>query len=109
MRSLVAGEPSSYDAIDNCQKGMPDGCLVQGTLASVVSHISHSPDRRSRSDRLPEEPAEDDAEPVPGGGGARLYGRCRSEEHTAELQSLMRNSYAVCCLKKTITKSTPEI
>src|SRR3546814_1236528 len=24
----------------------------------------------------------------------------RSEEHTYELQSLMRNSYAVCCLKK---------
>src|SRR3546814_2084577 len=26
--------------------------------------------------------------------------RNRSEEHTSELQSLMRNSYAVCCLKK---------
>src|SRR3546814_5075896 len=25
---------------------------------------------------------------------------CRSEEHTSELQSLMRISYAVCCLKK---------
>src|SRR3546814_10112019 len=25
---------------------------------------------------------------------------CRSEEHTSELQSLMRNSYAVFCLKK---------
>src|SRR3546814_5260924 len=24
----------------------------------------------------------------------------RSEEHTSELQSLMRTSYAVCCLKK---------
>src|SRR3546814_9380944 len=24
---------------------------------------------------------------------------CRSEEHTSELQSLMRNSYAVFCLK----------
>src|SRR3546814_7449553 len=30
----------------------------------------------------------------------------RSEEHTSELQSLMRNSYAVLCLKK--TKKTPE-
>src|SRR3546814_209734 len=29
-----------------------------------------------------------------------------SEEHTSELQSLMRISYAVFCLKKTITKST---
>src|SRR3546814_3787368 len=29
---------------------------------------------------------------------------CRSEEHTSELQSLMRTSYAVFCLKK---KNTP--
>src|SRR3546814_6780877 len=28
------------------------------------------------------------------------YDRCRSEEHTSELQSLMRISYAVFCLKK---------
>src|SRR3546814_3894464 len=28
------------------------------------------------------------------------YGCNRSEEHTSELQSLMRNSYAVFCLKK---------
>src|SRR3546814_7782489 len=27
--------------------------------------------------------------------------QCRSEEHTSELQSLMRKSYAVFCLKKT--------
>src|SRR3546814_3347075 len=27
--------------------------------------------------------------------------KCRSEEHTSELQSLMRISYAVFCLKKT--------
>src|SRR3546814_6385689 len=27
-------------------------------------------------------------------------GQMRSEEHTSELQSLMRNSYAVFCLKK---------
>src|SRR3546814_6644740 len=30
----------------------------------------------------------------------------RSEEHTSELQSLMRISYAVFCLKKTNKKST---
>src|SRR3546814_1385509 len=29
----------------------------------------------------------------------------RSEEHTSELQSLMRNSYAVFCLKKNKTPS----
>src|SRR3546814_5197176 len=33
------------------------------------------------------------------GGGQRGAGR-RSEEHTSELQSLMRISYAVFCLKK---------
>src|SRR3546814_4592193 len=31
----------------------------------------------------------------------------RSEEHTSELQSLMRMSYAVFCLKKKHSKSTP--
>src|SRR3546814_3670605 len=31
-------------------------------------------------------------------------GRERSEEHTSELQSLMRNSYAVYCLKKKTKK-----
>src|SRR3546814_10367844 len=30
----------------------------------------------------------------------RAAGDVRSEEHTSELQSLMRNSYAVFCLKK---------
>src|SRR3546814_9829678 len=30
----------------------------------------------------------------------------RSEEHTSELQSLMRNSYAVFCLKKKTNKTT---
>src|SRR3546814_6088146 len=30
----------------------------------------------------------------------------RSEEHTSELQSLMRNSYAVFCLKKKTQKQT---
>src|SRR3546814_9423101 len=38
-----------------------------------------------------------------GGGPERAWER--SEEHTSELQSLMRNSYAVFCLKK---KNTTE-
>src|SRR3546814_10622383 len=32
--------------------------------------------------------------------GAMFYTEARSEEHTSELQSLMRISYAVFCLKK---------
>src|SRR3546814_6360534 len=34
------------------------------------------------------------------GGREQFLGRRRSEEHTSELQSLMRISYAVFCLKK---------
>src|SRR3546814_7055512 len=41
---------------------------------------------------------------VAASGGKAAYFRCdiaqRSEEHTSELQSLMRNSFAVFCLKK---------
>src|SRR3546814_7776310 len=33
-----------------------------------------------------------------------ITGIARSEEHTSELQSLMRNSYAVFCLKKKTKK-----
>src|SRR3546814_10847439 len=50
------------------------------------------------------------AQPYPLGGqrgrveivapGAAVDRRIRSEEHTSELQSLMRSSYAVFCLKK---------
>src|SRR3546814_1623989 len=35
--------------------------------------------------------------------------RTRSEEHTSELQSLMRNSYAVFCLKKKNQKARREL
>src|SRR3546814_2393839 len=42
--------------------------------------------------------------PYDGSGPAELSsGGERSEEHTSELQSLMRISYAVFCLKKTTT------
>src|SRR3546814_2265948 len=42
--------------------------------------------------------------PQAGQGGRR---RTRSEEHTSELQSLMRISYAVFCLKKKKQNKTP--
>src|SRR3546814_3945644 len=46
---------------------------------------------QDRHQRLPDQPRGPAAPPAPGG---------RSEEHTSELQSLMRISYAVFCLKK---------
>src|SRR3546814_1256431 len=38
-----------------------------------------------------------------------LADRCRSEEHTSELQSLMRISYAVFCLKQKNPRTKKEI
>src|SRR3546814_8601951 len=49
-------------------------------------------------------PHGDDREPAP--PRLAVVWVVRSEEHTSELQSLMRTSYAVFCLKKKKTKST---
>src|SRR3546814_8954770 len=43
---------------------------------------------------------EKEAEAVQRDAGRSALLAARSEEHTSELQSLMRNSYAVFCLKK---------
>src|SRR3546814_8252305 len=40
------------------------------------------------------------------GGELMVEAQTRSEEHTSELQSLMRISYAVFCLKKKNNKTT---
>src|SRR3546814_5220684 len=48
----------------------------------------------------------DGAAPVPTRARAAVKDNPRSEEHTSELQSLMRISYAVFCLKKTKHNST---
>src|SRR3546814_4567982 len=53
-----------------------------------------SPMRNRRDDAL----GSKDCEPAAREGRRRAH--LRSEEHTSELQSLMRNSYAVFCLKK---------
>src|SRR3546814_6177498 len=50
-------------------------------------------------DVRPTRRAADDRKRV-GRGGAMAHPAARSEEHTSELQSLMRISYAVFCLKK---------
>src|SRR3546814_4656395 len=45
------------------------------------------------------------ARPLAGIAADRVLDRERSEEHTSELQSLMRISYAVFCLKKKNNKN----
>src|SRR3546814_3112164 len=48
--------------------------------------------------------AEDGASKALSPRGLSVPGKTRSEEHTSELQSLMRISYAVFCLTKTHTE-----
>src|SRR3546814_3698823 len=63
----------------------------------------HGHARPPASVRIGQTCASDHALPC---SGQRQQGR--SEEHTSELQSLMRISYAVFCLKTKQTRSTPQ-
>src|SRR3546814_9843527 len=63
---------------------------------------------QERHDRLPPRVV-DQLEFSPRGGDLPdLAARNRSEEHTSELQSLMRRPYAVFCLTKTIIGYTKD-
>src|SRR3546814_6284801 len=63
-------------------------CRQRSRAAATPGHPARTGPRRPRSQAQ---------------GGAALH-RPRSEEHTSELQSLMRISYAVFCLKKKKTQ-----
>src|SRR3546814_1778528 len=71
------------------------------SIASFNRFISYRPERESRSQSL----WNAFVYSIWRGRAARLLAAVfRSEEHTSELQSLMRISYAVFCLKKTKQK-----
>src|SRR3546814_4155113 len=71
---------------------------LAGIYASLARVLNHQYDYSGRYNPLDYHPprylagAWTDDEDLPGSGNHR------SEEHTSELQSLMRNSYAVFCL-----------
>src|SRR3546814_1259977 len=74
------------------------GRFDRSRKVALVAEADHGrdgerPDRDGIGDRRPGDHAEE------GGAEDRDFGR-RSEEHTSELQSLMRISYAVFCLKQ---------
>src|SRR3546814_9393521 len=70
-------------------------------VASYNMRKAIGTDRRRRPDRTIEVLNELDADVVALQEADRRFGaRMRSEEHTSELQSLMRISYAVFCLQK---------
>src|SRR3546814_4354011 len=77
------------------------------TLFRSGNHGRHSRHRLRRGVPGALEPAFARRPSVRVQGYERKYGP-RSEEHTSELQSLMRISYAVFCLKKKTNNRPPE-
>src|SRR3546814_3875011 len=78
-----------------CPSSAPMSRLSLAWISSIRACISQ---RFRRDDRLsPRRPSPDRRH----SGLRRSRRAARSEEHTSELQSLMRISYAVFCLKKT--------
>src|SRR3546814_2392505 len=90
------------------QASMPDSPpqAIHGLLSASPARDAASTIRcRGFFDWQPKRRCPSQGEPCPGGRGSRQARHGwrapeRSEEHTSELQSLMRISYAVFCLKK---------
>src|SRR3546814_3777490 len=92
-----------------------DGGMIRRARDQAVEgiHLPHqmsfaeSADRRIAghgADRFAREADQSDGRAHARGGCRGLRAGVRSEEHTSELQSLMRISYAVFCLKKKIKR-----
>src|SRR3546814_1595667 len=102
MLSLLDARPIS-EAVQGAGR-LQRGHALLGRCQSRARHVRRQRRRLADHRRHRGRGAEDlpgaEAGALSGGGGA--LGPCarRSEEHTSELQSLMRISYAVFCLKK---------
>src|SRR3546814_1624578 len=77
------------------------------TIATVVQDFTHAPAVYAGSAAAPRQITHDNDDLAPAMGARSIRWKNehydvqgRSEEHTSELQSLMRSSYAVFCLKK---------
>src|SRR3546814_9600419 len=72
--------------------------------AATDDHVLGTADQLEIAVRCPTGEVASPQPTVPDGRGRELW--IRSEEHTSELPSLMRISYAVLCLKKKRQKTT---
>src|SRR3546814_9275005 len=73
----------------------PYTTLFRSTRQPIPDPVSHQRDALQHHSRRAESGTK-----IGAGGRAMTPNGIRSEEHTSELQSLMRISYAVFCLKK---------
>src|SRR3546814_4499923 len=92
-------------------EGRSTGVGVSSATASASGCMIFSASRFNSSSAISGVAGSGDADSTGAGAGAGAgSGAGRSEEHTSELQSLMRISYAVFCLKnKNKINSKPEI
>src|SRR3546814_6005687 len=79
--------------IARAESGLQKGQMAEVDLAAVAGDVAELYEPTAEDRGLVLEVSA--GEPIPVAGHAE-----RSEEHTSELQSLMRISYAVFCLKK---------
>src|SRR3546814_1376274 len=86
-----------FFALRKMSKIVPGHGLVRGSTGTTPGESDEGHDRTRHSAQ--------GTQPRPVGGRAAQY-HSRSEEHTSELQSLMRISYAVFCLKKKTQNKT---
>src|SRR3546814_3995783 len=82
------GEDQAYVLIDATKQAVQVGLWEKGKLTVYAPASGRLPEPANIRAMMVNSPGEM-ANPAP-----------RSEEHTSELQSLMRTSYAVFCLKK---------
>src|SRR3546814_3182551 len=81
----------------NTSRSDARGSVMVAGISNCRTHEVPNPCRCRHCERAPESHAR--GRP-PDGSTAGHRPDCRSEEHTSELQSLMRITYAVFCLKK---------
>src|SRR3546814_4440668 len=93
------------EGVDNHARALVRGLAGERAMIAERRHRSLGlrigvAQRRGADQRLHHRPVYDpDASRLAASGDGRAFD-VRSEEHTSELQSLMRISYAVFCLKK---------
>src|SRR3546814_6889800 len=97
MVASLPGASPAWVVTSSCS-----GCMVIGRSGNLESGGRRRPGGRPKSGQGPDAGARAGCE----GQAAKTQ---RSEEHTSELQSIMRISYAVLCLKKKKTNNKNEL
>src|SRR3546814_3950080 len=104
MGAMDHGAPQPSDPDCPPEHAKMGHCTPKGGSADAMAGMEGMATTSSASGT--DLPPGDATAPAPPGDwyADRIYPQARSEEHTSELQSLMRISYAVFCLKKKKTK-----